>query len=657
LLAEWAQQDERPFIWFGFDHRNAASSKKAVAAALAAIQQHQRDPFVLVLDDAHLAANKVLRNVFDAVSEELPDGALIALASRAEPSLPIGRLRAQRALVEIRMHDLAMTPAEAAVLVQKAGLELEFEGVQTLVRRTEGWPAALYVAALSLRDQPDVEAALGALGGDDHLLSEYLRDEFLCVLPPELLRFVTRTSVLDELSGPFCDAVLDERGTAVTLAQLERMSQLLVPLDTAHTRYRWHGLLRDSLSVELRRTEPELEPQLHSVASAWYEARGDLDGAIAHAVAAGDVRRVGDLLWPGILGYVTTGRNELVQRWISGFSHAEIADYAPLALCAAHSALALGHVSEAQQWAFAAAGALEQDEAGPALRSLRAGLALIEALGARTSAAGMAAAAARAYDLEPEGSPWRPLCCFVKGSAMHLSGDRDAAQQLLEEGADLGSAIEPSVASLCLAQRIVIAIEQRDWELAAELSDDVDRLIEECGLESAPMSALVFASSAAARAHQGRADEAKRDLRSGTDLLAALGDFLPWYAAETRILLAHASLWLADVVGARTLLAEASRFARKMPDAVIFEHWFNEAWEYMDTLAETSLSGASSLTIAELRILRFLPSHRSFREIGAQLGVSANTVKTQAHSVYRKLGAASRSEAVARASDAGLLGQ
>jgi LuxR family maltose regulon positive regulatory protein len=141
------------------------------------------------------------------------------------------------------------------------------------------------------------------------------------------------------------------------------------------------------------------------------------------------------------------------------------------------------------------------------------------------------------------------------------------------------------------------------------------------------------------------------------DLLAALGDFLPWYGAEARILLAHASLWLADLVGARTLLAEASRLARRTAGAVIFARWFDDAWSYMDTLAETSLGGPSSLTIAELRILRFLPSHRSFREIAEQLGVSANTVKTQAHAVYRKLGAASRSEAVTRAAEAGLLGQ
>jgi LuxR family transcriptional regulator, maltose regulon positive regulatory protein len=207
-----------------------------------------------------------------------------------------------------------------------------------------------------------------------------------------------------------------------------------------------------------------------------------------------------------------------------------------------------------------------------------------------------------------------------------------------------------------LAQRAMLAIEREDWELATELTDHATMVIEEWGLKAEPLSALVFASSAASRARVGRIDEAKRDLRAGTDLLVGLGEFVPWYGAECRMLLAHASLWLADAVGARTLLAEASRFARRVHGAVVFADWFDHAWAYMDTLAETSLAGPSSLTIAELRILRFLPSHRSFREIAAQLGVSANTVKTQAHAVYRKLGAASRSEAVALAVDAGLLG-
>ena len=239
---------------------------------------------------------------------------------------------------------------------------------------------------------------------------------------------------------------------------------------------------------------------------------------------------------------------------------------------------------------------------------------------------------------------------------MHLTGDHAAAAELFEIGAALGAAASPSVSSLCLAQHAMVAIEGGDWDAAADLAERASKTVEQHRLVSCRASALVFAASAAVRAHQRCADEAKRDVRTAAALLADLGEFATWYGALTRILLAHASLSLADAVGARTLLAEASRLARRTPDAVIFQGWFEDAWSYLDTLAETSLAGPSALTIAELRILRFLPSHRSFREIASQLGVSANTVKTQAHAIYRKLGVASRSEAVDRAEQAGLLG-
>jgi len=373
-------------------------------------------------------------------------------------------------------------------------------------------------------------------------------------------------------------------------------------------------------------------------------------------VYAHDPVRAGDLLSPGIVAYVAQGRNELVQEWLAAFSREELAGYAPLALASAHSFLATGNVAEARHLAAAAAASVDRSPTDGA-PSLTAGLAVIEATLGRHDVGGMGDVAGRACESEPEDSQWRSICLFLRGTSLHLTGDRAAAGPALEEGADLGEATAPTVTSLCLAQAAMIAIEQEDWDTAAELTDRARRLIEERGLAGYPMCALAFAASAATRAHHGRADEAKHDLRSGIELLTVLGDFVPWYGAEARILLAHASLWLADVVGARTLLAEASRLARRTSGAVIFEAWFDDAWSYMDALAETSLAGPSSLTIAELRILRFLPSHRSFREIAAQLGVSANTVKTQAHAVYRKLGAASRSEAVMRASDAGLLGQ
>jgi LuxR family maltose regulon positive regulatory protein len=655
LLAEWTERDRRPFVWLRLADAAGGVTPSAVAAAIEAARERHSE-FVLVVDDADAVPAALLRKGIAPMLGQLGEGSTLAVASRSEPPLPIGRLRAHRELVELRMSDLALTTAEAATLLRRAGIELEFEAVQALVRRTEGWPAALYLAALTLRDAAEPPSAAG-FGGDDHLLAEFLRDEVLPALPPDLTSFLMRTGVLDELSGPLCDDVLEQRGSALALARIEKQSQLLVPLDRAHDTYRWQRLFGDALRAELRRREPELEPRLQLRASAWYARRGDGDRAIEHAVAAGDAERSGELLWAGLPGYLGRGRLELVERWLGEFSHDQIAGNAPLALCAAHSAVAQGRIEHAQHWALAAATALTgaADSERPA--SLATGVSIIEAVLAQGGAAQMRRVAGCAYQLEADDSPWRGVLCLLRGAAEHLLGDSRSSVATLQRGAELSGMTAPSVACLCLSVQVMIAVEQEDWDGADELTDRANRLLETAGLDAYPLSALAYAASAAVRAHQGRVDQAKHDLRRGIELLAELGDYIPWYGAQTRILLAHASLWLADVVGARALLAEASRLARKTPDAVIFQKWFDRAWAYMDTLAESSLSGPSSLTIAELRILRFLPSHRSFREIASQLGVSANTVKTQAHAVYRKLGAASRSEAVARALEAGLLGQ
>lgn len=688
LLSQWAQHDPRTFVPVELDERHAESTELTATSIIAALSKgglieqatsaamtslvslgaadvisaamqciRARPSFVLVFDDAHLLAPGVLNETVSPVLKNLPGGCSMAVASRREPQLPLGRLRAQGALIELRMPDLAMTPAEAARLLRKEGVELQFAAVRELVSRTEGWPAALYLSALSLLEHPDLTARFEDFGGDDHMLCDFLRDEVLDAIPADLREFAIHSAVLEELSGPLCDEVLERRGSAAALSSLASLSELLVPLDSTHERYRWQRLMAGALRAELRRAEPDAVPRLHVRASSWYAQRDEFDHAIDHAVAAGDLRLTSELLWPNVLSYVTRGRAAQVERWLSSFSHDVIAGSARLSLCAAHAALAVGKLDEAQRLAICAGAALDQHSKRRLPGTAATGLAAFEALIASKGAGVMRETAARGSKLESDDSPWRPLLCLLRGVGEHLTGERAAAIASLKEGGDLSGAAEPIVAALCLAVTAMIAIEQSDWDLAEELTDRALEIVEEGGIDTCPLVALVYASSAAARTHRDRADEAKRDLRRGVDLLAALGEFIPWYGAEARVLLAHASLFLADVVGARTLLAEASRLARRVPDAVVFEHWFNQAWASMDTLAEASLAGPSSLTIAELRILRFLPSHRSFREIGLQLGVSANTVKTQALAVYRKLGAASRSEAVARASEAGLIGK
>ncbi len=687
LLAQWAQCDERPFIavtlepardakaaiansiacafadlgWIDADVYTAltSSARGDATVALARLLRSLEGPeggFVLVFDDAHTIPARAFRTVVSALLGRLGPGSQVAVASRTEPPLPIGRLRGHRALVEVGTGDLAMTSVQAAALLALAGLDLEFEAVLALAKQTEGWPVGLYLAALSLRERGDVAAGAGQFDGTDHMIAQYFRDELLAPLPRRIVRFLRRTSVLDQLSGPACDAVLEQAATGATLADLARSNLMLTPLDHNHERFRWHGMVKATLRAELRRSEPELEPLLHRRASGWLEGQGDLDGAISHAVAAGDLARAGDLLWANLVGYLVRGRNGKVQEWLRVLRSDQIAAHPPLALAAAHSWLMTGNIDRAQHCRLMAAVEVDPRRRTAQVPSIEVGGAVFDAMASGMGAVEMAQAATRALRLESEHSPWRPYCCLLTGVAEHLAGNRELAARSLEAGIALSSASAPIVAALCLAQLVMMTIEQDDWDAAGELSERAASIVEPPALADYPISALVFAGSAATRAHEGRVDEAKRDLKHATDLLAALGDFIPWYGAEARVMLARAAIGLADTVRARTLLAEASRLGRRTSGAVIFQHCFEQAWAQIDTLAEATLSGPSSLTIAELRILRFLPSHRSFREIAERLDVSVNTVKTQAHAIYRKLDAASRSEAVSQASRAGLLG-
>ncbi|MBV9004385.1 MAG: hypothetical protein JO181_06980, partial [Solirubrobacterales bacterium] len=328
LVAEWAEADERPFTWITLDPRDGSPADLAgsVVEAFEEGAWTDRDSgYVLVLDDAHAIRPAVLKAVAMALLKGLGPSSQLVLASRTEPPLPVGRLRAHRELVEVRTADLVMTPAEAATLLRQAGLELDFEAVRMLSRRTEGWPVGLYLAALSLLEQGDAPAAVEGFDGEDHLVAEYFRDEFLAPLPRAAATFAVRTSVLDDLSGPVCDAMLRQSGSAIALGDLARSNLMLAPLDQSHERFRWHRMFRSMLRAELRRTEPELEPRLRRRASTWLQRHGDLDGAIGQAVAASDTARVGELLWANIVGYLGRGVNDRVQRWLRSFSADQVA--------------------------------------------------------------------------------------------------------------------------------------------------------------------------------------------------------------------------------------------------------------------------------------------------------------------------------------------
>jgi LuxR family transcriptional regulator, maltose regulon positive regulatory protein len=256
--------------------------------------------------------------------------------------------------------------------------------------------------------------------------------------------------------------------------------------------------------------------------------------------------------------------------------------------------------------------------------------------------------------LAPE-SRGQGLCRLLWGVAAHLRGDGDTARDRLEDAARHAAVTAPQVHALCLAQLALLALDDGDPEGAGRLATRARAQLDRYGLARYPVSALAFAVSGLVRAHRGRMEEAARDLREAAALLERLVDLPPWYVAELQLVLARGALRLADANAARARLDEARRLAARLPDAVVLHGWLQATAADLEEYAGAASRLGAALTTAELRILQFLPTHLSFREIGERTYVSANTVKTQANAVYRKLDVRSRSEAVERARELGLL--
>jgi LuxR family transcriptional regulator, maltose regulon positive regulatory protein len=611
--------------------------------------------FVLVLDDVQVLRSRAAIDVLQALVEDPPPGAQLVVASRCEPPLALGRLRAHREVLELTTRDFVMTRGEAAALLELAGAELAAADVDALVRRTEGWPAGLYLAAVSLREQPDAAAAIARFGGDDRIVSDYVADSLLSELTAEEVTFLQRTSVLDRLSGPLCDAVLQDAGSAERLRDLARANALVVALDRTDEWYRYHGLLAQMLRADLQRREPQLEPELHRRASRWYADHDDVDAAIRHAAAAGDVELAGDLLWTNAFRYIPQGHNATVHRWLGHFTDEQVTGSAPLALVAANAHLADGSRDHAEHWTAAAARTLAAVPARRRAPALEAGIASMRAGIGRDGVQRMRDDAARAYALDADDSPRRSMDRLLEGTACHLLGARERAYALLQEGSRRGVVGAPSVNALCLSQLALLALDGGDWARATELATRARSQIGRFRLGGYPTMSLVLAVAALTQAQRGRVQAATDDCAEATRLLDAMDDFVPWYVAEVRIVLARTALRLSDVVGARALIEGAALAVRSAPATPVLSAWLQEASAQVEAYSTSAIVAPASLTTAELRILGLLPTHLSFREMGSRLYVSPNTVKTQAQAVYRKLDASSRSEAVARAHELGLL--
>jgi LuxR family maltose regulon positive regulatory protein len=634
--------------------RTVALPGTTIVARFAAAVSAMTEPVALVLDHVEGLHNQDCLDMIAELAVRLPGGSQLVLASRARPPLPVALLRAQGRVVELGVDELAMDQDEARALLQGVGLQLADADTAELLQRTEGWPVGLYLAALALKAGGSQGNAGVAFTGDDRFIADYLQSELLARLSRGQVAFLTRTSVLDRMCGPLCDAVLGARGSARMLESLESSNLLLVPLDRQRRWYRYHHLFGELLRAELGRREPELVPQLHLRAAAWCEANGLPETAIDHAQAAGDADRVARLVTSLAQPAYAAGRVDTARRWFGWFEDQGLVECYPLVAVQGAWMHALGgQPAEAERWADAA----ERNSVAGTLpdgSTTESWVALLRALLCRDGVARMRADAEVAVAGLGPASQWRATALLLEGISYVLHGELDRADPILALVVEVATrAGAAPAASAALAERAIVAMQRDQWREAEALAERALASMRAGRLEDYAMSPLIHAVVARTAAHRGDVARAQEHLASAARLRPLLTYAMPHRAVQTLLELARAYLALDDVAGARVVLREARDVLQQRPDLGILVGQAEELQSRLDPILGGRV-GASSLTTAELRLLPLLSTHLSFREIGERLYISPHTVKTQATSIYRKLGASTRSQAVQRAQQLGL---
>jgi LuxR family transcriptional regulator, maltose regulon positive regulatory protein len=611
-------------------------------------------PVTIVLDHAEAVTNKKCLNTIAEFALRLPAGWQLALASRSAVPLPAARLRAHGGIVEIGAEDLAMSPQEAFLLLEGAGAHLEAADIYELLQRTEGWPAGLYIAALAIKSGTRHTDVGFTFTGDDVFMGDYLRSELLDRVSAEEASFLTQASVLDRMCGSLCDAVLDRKGSERVLEELERRNLLVVPLDRHREWYRYHHLLRDLLQSELRRRDPDLVQDLHFRAAAWYEANAMPEAAIEHAQAAGDYDRVARLLLELAQPVWAGGRVQTVLHWMESLRDVTAAEhYGAIAVHGSLIFALLGQPSEAERWAAAAERA---SSAGilPDGSTLEGTLAYLRAILCRDGIAQMRHDARAAWDGLSPASPYRATMLYTEGISYLLEDDPARADPILTRAFGVATAAGATpLAALILAEQCIVAAERDNWPEAAALAQRAVAIVETERLDDYWTSALPYAWATRSELYLGNIPRARFYLARAARLRPLLTYALPVVSVQALLELARSYVTLADPGGAAAVLRQVHDILQQRPDLGSLPRLADELQSRLSKIKEIAI-GASSLTAAELRLLPLLSTHLSFREIGERLHVSSHTVKTQAYSVYRKLGASSRSEAVTRVHELGL---
>ncbi len=603
---------------------------EAAAAILEALGGKPR-PTALILDDYHVVGAAVNALVARLV-ERLPPGVVLVIGTRADPPLPLARLRARGELVEVRGEALRFTTEEAGrFLCDTMGLGLDDAQAAALATRTEGWAAGLQLAGLALREQADADGFIRRFSGTNRFVLDYLVDEVLSLQPGEVQGFLLDTSVLERLTGDLCDAVTGGPGGQVMLERLERENLFLLPLDEERRWFRYHRLFADLLHARLLRDRPGDEPGLHDRAAAWFRDRGEADDAIRHALAAGDVALAVDVIGDHWVPYGHRGEVATVRRWL---------DALPASIVGQDALL-----SAAYAWMLVLAGEHEGVEQR------------LEDAERACAAAPPAESSAWVRSVPAQAALMRSALALARGDVAVARAQAERVLALIPPDLDRAlSAVLMGEASLTLGQALASLGEP---ELAAAAARDALPLLWEGGNPfGVGMGAMRLADL---ETQLGRPDAALETCRTVLEQArtAGLDDspaMAPVHLALGRVHLAgHDAAAAQREAGiGRELALRGGQLAAVRAAERLLERASAEARAGAAPLG-TAASIPEPLTARETDVLRLLVRGRSNRQIADELFLSVGTVKFHVHAVLGKLGATSRLDAVARARSRGLV--
>ncbi|GAA2863692.1 LuxR C-terminal-related transcriptional regulator [Pseudonocardia halophobica] len=613
---------------------------------------------VLVLDDYHTITDRMVHETVALLIERLPRTAHVLVSTRGDPPLPLARLRAAGDLSELRADDLAFTDAEVATLLKDVhGLTLGSSDVHRLARRTEGWPAGLSLAAISLASLPrDAAGAfIDELIGSDRYILDYLCSEVLTRLPDALRDFVLRTSVLRRLCPPLCEELTGRADAAAMLDQAERAGIFVARLGGTGPWYRYHRLFRELLEHELSLVEPAALPELHRKAAVWFAGAGSVSEAIEHLAFAQEPGRAADLVAENWNVEFNAGRLATVEAWLDVLPPAAVR--LDPRLCAARAWLLLdrGQLDEVDPWLAAGEAAAAIAEDGAPRLDTRRDLAVLRAVHRfKIGDVGAAASTARRVQELDSGGPSfaSTVAHLLLGLTAYWQGRFTAARRPLGEAVRLARhTTNPLAETYALGYLALAAVEAGQLAEAARILPVGEARVVDPAVGEHFVACLPHLARATLLGATGQPQAAATSAARAVQLARRGAGRL-----EIALALAVQARLAGPDSEATALLDDAAALLRGCPDPARLPSTLAQARRARPGRNAGRVEDEESgLSERERQLLPLLAGTLSQREIGAVLHLSLNTVKTHTRLLFRKLGVSSRGDAVARAREIGLL--